>query len=207
MVGASSPGLAMPMDQGPARSLFGMETEPVSGPLTSKWRSVELEIGHVESALADCRAQRACPEPTRDLLNLIAQGAARTGRARFGLITKGRPRTLAKYGRCDKVNQPNRQPARVITQPRPSEPARGAHQEGKRRSPWRPRTVKAGIHRPSTRGLAYLYSVRIRPRVNADQPGAYRAIRGVNRSCGSFHEDASRSGCAARRFSFGSSAA
>jgi Fusaric acid resistance protein-like len=63
------------------------------------------------------------------------------------------------------------------------------------------------IHRPSTLGLACLYSARIRLRLNADQPRAYRAIRGVNRSCGSFHEDASRSGCAARRFSSGSSAA
>jgi predicted transglutaminase-like cysteine proteinase len=91
MVGASPPGVAVPpqaMDQRPARPLFGMETEPVLGPLTSKWRAVELEIGHEERVLADCRAQRPCPEPARDLLNLIAQAAGRTGRARVGLINR-----------------------------------------------------------------------------------------------------------------------
>jgi predicted transglutaminase-like cysteine proteinase len=91
MVGASPPGVTVPpqaMDQRPARPLFGMETEPVLGPLTSKWRAVELEIGHEERVLADCRAQRPCPEPARDLLNLIAEGAGRTGRARVGLINR-----------------------------------------------------------------------------------------------------------------------
>ena len=38
-----------------------METE--LGPLTSKWRVVELEIGHEERVLADCRAQKPCPKP------------------------------------------------------------------------------------------------------------------------------------------------
>lgn len=91
MVDASSPEVeeqTVAMDQRPARPLFGMETEPVLGPLTSKWRAVELEIGHEERALADCRAQRPCPGPARDLLNLIAEGTGRTGRARVGLINR-----------------------------------------------------------------------------------------------------------------------
>jgi predicted transglutaminase-like cysteine proteinase len=91
MPGASPPGVAVPlqaMDQRPARTLFGMETESVLGPLTSKWRAVELEIGHEERVLADCRTRRPCPEPARDLLNLIAEGAGRTGRARVGLINR-----------------------------------------------------------------------------------------------------------------------
>ena len=91
MVDASSPEVekqTVAMDQRPARPLFGMETEPVLGPLTSKWRAVELEIGHEERALADCRAQRPCPGPARDLLKLIAEGTGRTGRARVGLINR-----------------------------------------------------------------------------------------------------------------------
>ena len=91
LVGASPPGVDVPpqaLDQRTARPLFGMETEPVLGPLTSKWRAVELEIGREERVLADCRAQRPCPEPARDLLNLLAEGAGRTGRARVGLINR-----------------------------------------------------------------------------------------------------------------------
>jgi predicted transglutaminase-like cysteine proteinase len=85
MVGTSPPPA---IGQRPARRVFGMETEPVLGPLTSKWRTVELEIDHEERVLADCRAQRPCPKPARDLLNLIAEGASRTGRARVGLINR-----------------------------------------------------------------------------------------------------------------------
>jgi predicted transglutaminase-like cysteine proteinase len=65
-----------------------METEPVIGGLESKWRAVELEIGHEEKVLADCRTQKACPEPARELLNIVAEGDGRTGRARVGLINR-----------------------------------------------------------------------------------------------------------------------
>ena len=76
------------MDYRSVRPLFGMETEPALGDLASKWRAVELEIGHEEKVLADCRAQKPCPEPARDLLNIIAEGGGRTGRARVGLINR-----------------------------------------------------------------------------------------------------------------------
>ena len=76
------------MDLQSVRPLFGMETEPVIGGLESKWRAVELEIGHEEKVLADCRTQKACPEPARELLNIIAEGGGRTGRARVGLINR-----------------------------------------------------------------------------------------------------------------------
>jgi len=76
------------VDQPPLRSLFGMETEPVVGSLASKWHAVELEIDHEEMVLAGCREQKPCPEPARELLNIIAEGGGRTGRTRVGLINR-----------------------------------------------------------------------------------------------------------------------
>jgi predicted transglutaminase-like cysteine proteinase len=76
------------VDHRPVRSLFGMETEPVVGALASKWHAVELEIDHEEMVLAGCREQKPCPEPARELLNIIAEGRGRTDRARIGLINR-----------------------------------------------------------------------------------------------------------------------
>jgi hypothetical protein len=91
MVDASPPELAeqaAAMDHRPVRPLFGMETESALGDRASKWRAVELEIDHEEKVLADCRARNPCPEPAQDLLNIIAEGGGRTGRARVGLINR-----------------------------------------------------------------------------------------------------------------------
>jgi predicted transglutaminase-like cysteine proteinase len=91
MVDASSPEVeerSVAMDHRSVRPLFGMETEPALGYLASKWRAVELEIGREEKVLADCREQKPCPEPARELLNIIAEGGGRTGRARVGLINR-----------------------------------------------------------------------------------------------------------------------
>ena len=91
MVDASSPEVeeqTAAMDHRSVRPLFGMETEPALGDLASKWRAVGLEIGHEEKVLADCRAQKPCPEPARDLLNIISEGAGHSGRARIGLINR-----------------------------------------------------------------------------------------------------------------------
>jgi predicted transglutaminase-like cysteine proteinase len=76
------------MDRRSVRSLFGMETEPAVGGLASKWRAVELQIGHEEMVLAGCREKKACPEPARELLNIVAEGAGHSGRARIGLINR-----------------------------------------------------------------------------------------------------------------------
>ncbi len=91
MVDASSPEVeerSAAIDHRSGRPLFGMETEPALGGLASKWRAVELEIGHEEMVLAGCREQKPCPEPARELLNIIAEGGGRTGRARIGLINR-----------------------------------------------------------------------------------------------------------------------
>lgn len=91
MVEVSSPRVAdwtSEREDRSARPLFGMETEPVVGRLASKWGAVEIEIDREFKALADCRVQKACPEPAQDLLKIIAQGGGRTGRARVGLINR-----------------------------------------------------------------------------------------------------------------------
>jgi predicted transglutaminase-like cysteine proteinase len=68
--------------------LFGMETEPVAGELAAKWRAVEADIESEQQVLARCRAQEACPVVARNLLDIVAEGAGRTGRARVGLINR-----------------------------------------------------------------------------------------------------------------------
>jgi predicted transglutaminase-like cysteine proteinase len=70
------------------RLLFGMETEPEIGAFSSKWRAIQTEIEQEKPALTLCRAEDVCPTAARDLLDIIAQGADRTGRARVGLINR-----------------------------------------------------------------------------------------------------------------------
>jgi hypothetical protein len=50
--------------------------------------AVELEIGREGKVLADCRAQKPCPEPAQDLLKIIAEGGGRTNRTRVGFINR-----------------------------------------------------------------------------------------------------------------------
>jgi predicted transglutaminase-like cysteine proteinase len=77
-----------PMDHRSGRPLFGMETEPVAGGLALKWRTVELEIDREEKVLADCRAQKPCPAPARELLDIVAEGSDQAGQARVDLINR-----------------------------------------------------------------------------------------------------------------------
>jgi predicted transglutaminase-like cysteine proteinase len=72
----------------PARPLFGMETEPAMGEVSSKWHAVEAEIEQDEAVLGQCRAEQACSAAARELLDIVAEGADRTGRARVGLINR-----------------------------------------------------------------------------------------------------------------------
>jgi predicted transglutaminase-like cysteine proteinase len=78
--------VATPSD--PQAPLFGMETEPVAGELAAKWRVVEADIAREQQVLARCRAQEACPAVAQELLNIVAEGAGRLGRARVGLINR-----------------------------------------------------------------------------------------------------------------------
>jgi predicted transglutaminase-like cysteine proteinase len=69
--------------------LFGMATEPVAdGDLADKWRAVEADIGREREVLARCRAQQDCPAAAQSLLDIVAEGADHTGRARVGLINR-----------------------------------------------------------------------------------------------------------------------
>jgi predicted transglutaminase-like cysteine proteinase len=72
----------------PAPRLFGMETEPVAGEIAAKWRAVEADIDREQQVLARCRAQEACPVVAQELLDIVAEGAGRSGRARVGLINR-----------------------------------------------------------------------------------------------------------------------
>jgi predicted transglutaminase-like cysteine proteinase len=65
-----------------------METEPVVGELAAKWRAIEADINRTQKALARCRAQEACPVVAQKLLDIVAEGAGHSGRARVGLINR-----------------------------------------------------------------------------------------------------------------------
>jgi len=75
-------------DQQQAIPLFGMATEPVFGEVAAKWRAVEADIYREEEVLARCRAQLVCPAAAQTLLDIVAEGADHTGRARVGRINR-----------------------------------------------------------------------------------------------------------------------
>jgi predicted transglutaminase-like cysteine proteinase len=84
-----------------APPIFGMATEPVAGEVAAKWRAVEADIDREQQALARCRAEEACPVVAQNLLDIVAEGAGRSGRARVGLIN--RAVDLAIMPRSDEV--------------------------------------------------------------------------------------------------------
>ena len=71
-----------------APSLFGMDTEPVAGEVAAKWRAVKADIDREQQVLARCRAHEACPVVAQNLLDIVAVGSGRSGRARVGLINR-----------------------------------------------------------------------------------------------------------------------
>jgi predicted transglutaminase-like cysteine proteinase len=84
---AMRPDAATESDQ-QAPPIFGLETEPVAGGLAEKWRAVEADIDREQQVLARCRAREACPVVAQSLLDIVAEGAGHTGRARVGLINR-----------------------------------------------------------------------------------------------------------------------
>jgi predicted transglutaminase-like cysteine proteinase len=71
-----------------AQPLFGMDTEPVAGEVAAKWRAVEADIDREQQVLARCRAREACLVVAQNLLDIVAEGAGRSGLARVGLINR-----------------------------------------------------------------------------------------------------------------------
>ena len=75
---------------------FGLTVEHVtSGQILTKWRDVQAEIRAENDIRALCRssAQR-CPAAARAFVDIVAQGRARTGRARIGVINRARSASL-----------------------------------------------------------------------------------------------------------------
>src|ERR1700680_473869 len=68
--------------------IFGMETEPVAGQVAAKWRAVKADIDREQQVLARCHEQEPCPVVAQELLDIVAEGAGRSGRARVGLINR-----------------------------------------------------------------------------------------------------------------------
>jgi predicted transglutaminase-like cysteine proteinase len=84
-----------PQPEPPARNdeqatpLFGMDTEPLfGGDILEKWNRAKAEIAQELEAVARCRANKPCPTAAQRLMDLSAEGAGRSGRARVGLINR-----------------------------------------------------------------------------------------------------------------------
>jgi predicted transglutaminase-like cysteine proteinase len=72
-----------------AAQLFGMKTEPVvAGELPEKWQHVEAALAQDFAVVAQCRANGACPIVAQRLIDISAEGAGRSSRARVGLINR-----------------------------------------------------------------------------------------------------------------------
>jgi predicted transglutaminase-like cysteine proteinase len=69
--------------------LFGMQTEPlIVGTVLEKWTRAKTEIARELQTVERCRAIGACPAVAQKLIDLSAEGAGRSGRARIGLINR-----------------------------------------------------------------------------------------------------------------------
>lgn len=72
-----------------AAPLFGMETEPlIGGTVLEKWSRVQAEIARELQIVDRCRSNDACPADAQKLIDLSTEGAARSGRAKVGLINR-----------------------------------------------------------------------------------------------------------------------
>jgi predicted transglutaminase-like cysteine proteinase len=71
------------------RLLFDLETEPVvEGEILDRWHRVKADIAGEFEALRHCLVGSPCPPAARRLLDISAEGAGRSGRARVGLINR-----------------------------------------------------------------------------------------------------------------------
>jgi predicted transglutaminase-like cysteine proteinase len=94
------------------RRCSGWTPNLVIGGLAAKWRAVEADIDLERLVLARCRAQEPCPVVARDLLDIVAEGAGRSGLARVGLINRAVDLTIvptsdeAQWGVADHWSPP-----------------------------------------------------------------------------------------------------
>jgi len=81
-------------DDGPP--LFGMDTEPLrAGNVLEKWSRANAEIARELQALDRCHFGGPCPADAQRLIDLSAEGAGRSGRARVGLINRAVDRAIS----------------------------------------------------------------------------------------------------------------
>jgi predicted transglutaminase-like cysteine proteinase len=93
---------------------FGLPVEPVMyGDVLSKWNGVVAEIGVENDILVRCRQDgKSCPAAAQKFLAAIADGRARDGRARVGVINRAinmaiRPMSdMAQWGVPDRWSAP-----------------------------------------------------------------------------------------------------
>jgi predicted transglutaminase-like cysteine proteinase len=93
---------------------FGLDAAPVgSGELLAKWRGVQTEIRAEAKILRRCHEIAGpCPAAAQEFLAIVAEGRARTGRARIGVINRAinlaiRPMSdLAQWGVLDRWTAP-----------------------------------------------------------------------------------------------------
>jgi predicted transglutaminase-like cysteine proteinase len=86
---ATEPPKPAARNHGQAAQLFGMETEPVAaGELPEKWRHVEAAMAQDFAMVAQCHANGTCPVAAQRLIDISAEGAGRSVRARVGLINR-----------------------------------------------------------------------------------------------------------------------
>jgi predicted transglutaminase-like cysteine proteinase len=72
-----------------AAQLFGMQTEPVAaGELPEKWHHVEAAMARDFAVVAQCHANGTCPVAAQRLIDISAEGAGQSVRARVGLINR-----------------------------------------------------------------------------------------------------------------------
>jgi predicted transglutaminase-like cysteine proteinase len=72
-----------------AAPLFGMPTEPVAaGELPEKWHHVEAAMARDFAVVAQCHSNGTCPVAAQRLIDISAEGAGRSGRARVGRINR-----------------------------------------------------------------------------------------------------------------------
>jgi predicted transglutaminase-like cysteine proteinase len=86
---ATAPSEPLARNDEQAAPLFGIPTEPVAaGELPEKWHHVEVAMDRDFAVVAQCRASGACPVAAQRLIDISAEGAGRSGRARVGRINR-----------------------------------------------------------------------------------------------------------------------
>jgi predicted transglutaminase-like cysteine proteinase len=86
-------------NDGEAAQLFGLDTAPVgTGQLPEKWRHVEAVMARDFSVVAQCHSNGPCPFAAQRLIDISAEGAKQSGRARVGLINRAANLAISPVG-------------------------------------------------------------------------------------------------------------